>query len=348
MRHVWMFAFGPPSFSGNLDPLWGELTTMVGIELSYNNFQDSVPESFCNLTSLRILALDREPLHEMQSAQRLTALPDCLGTLPLVYFSVSTNLIDSFPSTFSSARGLRVLGMSNNKLTSLPDNFSTQLAGLAQLDLSFNPQLNDTVPSLQGWNNLTSLLLNDCAFSGELPPGAFDSMTSLTTIDISTNAISGPLPTFFGATSLKEAAFQFNAFSGPIPASWSALLTVTSLRLQHNQLSSPVSALGSLVLLQTLDLSWNNLTTDPSYGGDFGPMLAGMISQSLKQLRCDHNQLSGEWSGGWLTGVLNFGRVSLAHNRLQSLPADLLTSGVAEWDLSYNSQPHTAQHANAA
>ena len=220
VRHLWLFAYNGPTFSGALDPLWGQLTSLVGMELSYNNFQGDLSEAFCNLTSLRVLVLDREPIREMQSAQRITALPDCMGMLPLTYFSASTNLIGTFPSTFSSARGLRVLGMSNNKLARLPADFSTQLAGLVQLDLSFNPLLNVSVPSLQGWSNLTSLLLNDCAFNGELPAGVFDSMPSLATVDISNNnAIVGPLPSFIGAIALREAALQNNAFTGPIPQS---------------------------------------------------------------------------------------------------------------------------------
>ena len=336
---VYMFGENGPTFAGAVDPAWGNLTALVGLELSNNNFQGALPTELCSLTNLNVFGMDRESdgVH-VNVRQGITQLPECIGNLPLIFLSLSTNLVRNFPASLSSANGLRVLVLDHNNLQLLPTDFTTNLKGLYQLDITFNTALGGPPPSFKGWANVSFLQAHHCGFTGGLSGGndAFNDMSILTQFDISFNAITGALPIFEGCAMLQSIALNDNQFSGSIPVEWAALSTVTTVKVQNNAIIAPVRALGSMVSMTHLDISNNSLRLPASYNNDAGQFISDMAPNGINTMILDHNEIAGVWSGGLMSSARNVDTLSFAYNKVQKLPADMFTYGVAHWDASYN------------
>ncbi|CAM9600789.1 unnamed protein product [Ectocarpus sp. 4 AP-2014] len=86
-----------------------------------------------------------------------------------------------------------------------------------------------------------------------------DGTGRVTTLILSENNISGPIPPALGGmTALRMLRLDFNKLSGAIPPELGGLTALTRLDLDNNNLSGPIpSALGGLTALQMLNL-WNN------------------------------------------------------------------------------------------
>ena len=281
--------------------------------------------------------------------QGITSLPDCLGRVPLVWFSASNNIITSdIPSTLNAslaagAEGsLKALQLDGNLISRLPADFSSRFQGLTQLWLRSNP-ITGVFPSFKGFKNLQDvgtqrgLTIDHCELTGPMPADAFDGVALLATIDVSFNKITGPLPTMAVATptNLNKIVMNNNAFTGGVPNSWTTLTSVTEVHLQRNALTGPTSSLSGMLSVAILDASWNLIVNNP--GKNFGETLAAMCSNAIVDLNLEHNQLSGMWAGGMTPSLNKLTKINIAHNRLDMLPDDMYTmTTVTQWDVSYN------------
>ncbi|PNX72409.1 receptor-like protein kinase [Trifolium pratense] len=137
------------------------LSSLVTLDLSENNFTSQSPNSFFNLTK------------------------------DLTYLDLHwSNIHGEIPSSLLNLKKLRFLDLSSNQLQgSIPDGIG-QLPNIQHLDLSVN-QLKGSIPSTAG--NLSSLHYLDIGlnnFSGGLPnipPNAIQ-------VDLSYNSFSGSIP----------------------------------------------------------------------------------------------------------------------------------------------------------
>lgn len=212
------------SFS-NIPGAIGQLSELQYLSLEFNNFNTSIPREIGNLSKLETLDIS------YIDSFKQVIIPGELGRLKKLtsLFIVKSNLIGEIPETFSGLSALQVLDLSSNnlkgsipsylfewnKLTNLHleyNQFSgrlpmldanmelmgrnqemfSNLSGLQVLDLSGN-RLNGSIPSyLFHWKNLTSLLLGDNQFSGNLP--SITGNLRLRTLDLSSNQLSGHIP----------------------------------------------------------------------------------------------------------------------------------------------------------
>nr|QBB21101.1 brassinosteroid insensitive 1 BRI1-1 [Dimocarpus longan] len=207
----------------------------------------------------------------------------------LVHLDVSANNFSTVVPSFGDCLALEVLDISGNHFIG---DIWRALSGCEQLtflNVSRN-SFSGPVPVLSA-PNLQYLLLADNGFQGEIPlhlaaascpslvkldlssnnlsgmiPSSFSSCSSLESFDISSNQFSGELPiqTFLQMSSLKELALSFNFFTGGLPDSLANLTTLETLDLSSNNLSGPIPA---------------NLCQDPR--------------NSLKQLYLQNNLLTG-------------------------------------------------------
>ncbi|KAM3225328.1 hypothetical protein ACQJBY_058217 [Aegilops geniculata] len=157
---------------------------------------------------------------------------------------------------------LHTLNLTNTNLTgSIPAELG-RLARLRYLDLGYN-SLSDTIPSSVG--NLTKLqflVLSFNQLSGQIP-GEVRNMRSLRYFSLGTNSITGLMPNFsFDSTpSLTHVNINNNSLSGPIPSGIGSLLMLQVLDLTWNQLSGPVPpAIFNMSRIVELSLGINNLT----------------------------------------------------------------------------------------
>ncbi|CAH8350954.1 unnamed protein product [Eruca vesicaria subsp. sativa] len=148
-------------------------------------------------------------------------------------------------------RGLSLWGSLGNQLH--------HLRHLKNMDVSFNNLQGDIPFGLppnathinMAYNNLTQSLL----FSLPL-------MTSLVSLNLSHNSLSGPLANVFSGLQIKEMDLSFNNLTGDLPSSFGTLMNLNSLYLQHNRFT------GSIIYLADLPLTDLNIE-DNQFSGIF-------------------------------------------------------------------------------
>ncbi|KAK3211618.1 hypothetical protein Dsin_016324 [Dipteronia sinensis] len=207
----------------------------------------------------------------------------------LEFLDVSSNNFSLSVPSFGDCLSLEHLDISANNFSGEIWRAISGCEHMTFLNLSSN-SFSGPVPVLSA-SNLKYLLLADNGFQGEIPlhlagsscpslvkldlssnqlsgtiPSSFSSCSSLESFDISSNNFSGELPiqTLLKLSSLKELVLSFNSFTGALPNSLSNFTTVETLDLSSNNLSGPIPA---------------NLCQDPR--------------NSLKELFLQNNLLTG-------------------------------------------------------
>jgi len=141
--------------------------------------------------------------------------------------------------------------------------------------------------------------------------------TSVTGINLSSNQLSGSIPSTLGnLTNLQVLDLSGNQLGGSIPSSLDNLTNLRVLDLSGNQLGGPIpSLLGIRSNLQVLDLSGNQLS------GPIPPSLGNMTN--LQRLYLSANQLSGSIPSS-LGNLTNLQELVLSGNQLSgSIPLSL-------------------------
>lgn len=83
----------------------------------------------------------------------------------------------------------------------------------------------------------------------------FEGCGALESLDISQNSLSGPLPPLVGCASITSLNIHHCSFNGTIPFAWKTNLpSLVTLNAAHNEIVSPVAGIGSLTLLEEVDL----------------------------------------------------------------------------------------------
>jgi Leucine-rich repeat (LRR) protein len=147
---------------------------------------------------------------------------------------------------------------------------------------------------------LTELLLYSNNFTG-IVPREWAALAQLTTLDLSENKFSGPLPAAVVAMiELTDLRFDSNDFTGTVPSEWAALDQLTILYLSDNKLSGPLPASWkAMTLLTELRLDSNYFTgTVPSEWAELDQLTILYLSE---------NKLSGPLPASWaaMTALLD-------------------------------------------
>ena len=156
---------------------------------------------------------------------------------------------------------------------------------VAQIQLQANG-LTGTLPALiDSLTALTDLNLSHNALTGALPN--LGKMIALNNLDLSFNSFSGSLPSSLGnLTNLYFVDFSSNTFSGAIPSSLGNLQNLGSFAAANNTLTALPQSFFTLSNLFSLDLS-NNQIADSLRNSVYG-------LQSLSILNLSYNKFKGE------------------------------------------------------
>ncbi len=166
------------------------------------------------------------------------------------------------------------------------------------------------------WTTKTNWMVaaDECTWYGVICDAGH---TTVHTIDLRVNNLSGTLPASLGnLTSLFALLLFNNQLSGSIPGQLGSLTSLTQLQLFNNQLSGSIPAqLGNLTSLQFLILSSNHLS------GSIPAQLGNLTS--LQYLYLAGNQLSGSIPAQ-LGSLTSLQILSLSGNQLSgSIPPEL-------------------------
>ncbi|KAL3635709.1 hypothetical protein CASFOL_020256 [Castilleja foliolosa] len=303
-------------------------STMTSLDLSDNMLiNGSIPDSFCQMKSLRSLDL---------SKNRLSGnLPDCWGNFESLYTArLSSNQFSGdIPNSIGGAYNLLLFQLNNNSFTGQLPTTLKNCSRLILLDVGEN-KLSGKLPELyirQYQNLLTVLRLRNNEFYGIIP-SSYCHLYRLQIIDLAQNNLTGNIPhclgnfsgmvkgeainsTLMGASLsevMKGVMMEYttttiyvinldlssNHLVGEIPPEVTNLTGLIGLNLSHNHLRGGIpKKIGDMESLISLDLSSNNLS--------------GTIPESLSKLtflshlNLSHNNLSGRIPTGHQLQTLN-------------------------------------------
>ncbi|GKC89094.1 leucine-rich repeat protein [Tanacetum coccineum] len=227
-------------FRGTLNPSLQNLTSLsITIDLSYNNFStNSIPSWIASLKSLVSLNL---------------AICEFNGLVPAGLM----NMIS-----------LATLDLSNNQLTGIgtaANSPTKNICNLVEINLTWNKfdgkSLLEALTSLFECESskLESLRFASSGLSGRL--------SSLLSMYLPDNSISGPLPDSLGRlSSLEELDLSNNEINGSLPKSIGQLTKLMNLNIEHNFLSGVVTEghFANLTSLVTLRAEANMLRLEIS------------------------------------------------------------------------------------
>ncbi|XP_022717801.1 probable LRR receptor-like serine/threonine-protein kinase At3g47570 [Durio zibethinus] len=291
LRRLKYINFGNNNISGEIPSWFDSLTQLQSLFLYGNNFTGSMPPSIFNISSLQLLDLSDNNLSGSIPPNMFDRLPNLQGLY------LNRNLFSGrIPPSLFKCKELTILSLFRNHFEgSLPMEIGnlTKLRILHLRENNLEGTLPDQIGNLQ---NLETIILENNSFTGVIPPSIFNISTARF-ISLAFNRFSGQLPstTGLGLPNLRELSLALNELSGPIPISISNATQLILLQLPNNSFSGIIpDTLGNLRYLQRLDLSHNNLSSNPSSRElSFLPSLINC--KDLEQLTFDDNPLiSGE------------------------------------------------------
>ncbi|CAO2175845.1 unnamed protein product [Urochloa humidicola] len=226
---------------------------------------------------------------------------------------------------------LRVLDLSGNRLTALPNDLWELGASLRALNLSGNAIAGALPNNVGNFARLEALDISHNAFAGALPQ-ALGSIAGLQVLNASHNGFQGQVPSavIFGCGNLVAMDLSGNALDGDLP-DLSPLRSLAYLNLSGNQLGG--SVIGAFQeQVKSIDLGSNLFS-----GLNFS---SGYTGNALMYLDLSGNKLLGEFNIAG--GFRNLRHVNLAHNQLSN--ANLLVSMDEISGLEYLNLSSTGLH----
>ncbi|KAF3945553.1 hypothetical protein CMV_028085 [Castanea mollissima] len=343
------------NLGGAIPTSLGNLTKMIYLDLSYNNFNGLLPSSIFDLPNLSVL--------DLRHNQLVGPLPNHVSGLNLLIdLSLRSNFLNgTLPSWLFSLTSLVTLTLDHNQFIGEIGEFKYNNS-LDYLDLSYN-MLQGSIPSsISRLVNLTYLSLSSNNLQGSVP-SSISRLVNLTTLYLSSNNLSIMLDLEFlsNLNNLNALSFSYNNLLVSINNN----LTFTLPNLEELYLSScnisefPIflkvaTNLGYLDLsnnkihgqtpkwlgavgrnsLYFLDLSHNFLTSIDKIQGPF-PTLNSL---NLQYLFASNNNLTGEIPS-LICNASYLDVIDLSHNNFSgTIPKCLVHSNVLSvLDLRKNS-----------
>ncbi|CAN1168378.1 Receptor-like protein 6 [Linum perenne] len=286
------------------------------LDLSYNEFNTTIPAALANLTNLRYMDLSNADFFGKipASISQLTSLTSlnlscwvsCVKKLEISNLALLVQNLTQLTHLrldgvnlsaqgnewghvlSSSLLNLEELSLSTCSLSGPLDPSLSKLQSLSLLNLHHN-NFSSLIPdSLAELKNLTTLRMANCGLIGTFPKKIAQSLTLLEYLDLSNNQLQGPIPrSIFELSSLDTLSLSNNRFIGIIPTSICNASFLQVVDFSNNNLNDtiPSCLLKDLKKLSVLDLRGNMLT------GKIPDTF--QTSSALQTLDLSNNQLQG-------------------------------------------------------
>ncbi|KAL3500677.1 hypothetical protein ACH5RR_039770 [Cinchona calisaya] len=265
------------------------ISTLEIIGFTFNNLTGTLPADLCHhLPNLKEIYLSFNQIH----GQIPSSLSQCsrLEELELA----ANNLQGVIPREIGNLRNLKVFNIGRNQITgSIPKEIGN-LTGLTFLGFSYN-SLTGVIPeeicNLHKLEELYSIFNN---LHGSIPIGIFN-LSKLSVLSLGFNYFTGDLPSNIGRLlpDLEKFFIPLNNIGGVLPASIVNCSKLTLLVVASNQFTGSIpNNIGNLELLESINLSGNYLTSDPT-SSELEFLSSLTKCKYLKTLDMSNNPLNG-------------------------------------------------------
>ncbi|XWS09509.1 hypothetical protein CRYUN_Cryun40dG0090600 [Craigia yunnanensis] len=298
--------FSENYLSGSLPDSMQRLGSCTSISLRGNSFRGQVPDWIGELTGLESLDL---------SANHFSGgVPFSLGNLQLLReLNLSMNqFTGALPESMANCFNLLALDVSQNLLTGNVPFWmfkmgvkSALVSGNKLIGSMESPLLASRVPSYQG---LQVLDLSSNALSGEIPSN-LGVLSSLVFFNMSKNHLFGSIPAGIGELKTTEVIdLSDNMLNGSIPSEIGGAFSLKELRLQRNFLFGKIpTQIVNCSSLTTLILSQNNIS------GSVPPSISNL--SNLQYVDLSLNDLTGSLPKE-LANLSQLMSFNISHNHL--------------------------------
>ncbi|CAH9133049.1 unnamed protein product [Cuscuta epithymum] len=316
--------------------------TTVLLDLSFNELEGPIPQSFFNMTAMYL---------SHNNFTELNSLCDIKGpkaAIALHHLDISINqLSGTLPDCWSSLSSLVVLNLANNHNLSgsLPTSIGS-MASLWALHLDFNSFTGVLPSSIKNCSKLLSLQLGHNNLFGPIPDWVGENLTQLAVLGLGSNHFSASVPTSLCHLQfLQLLDLSMNILSGNLPKCLLNLTQMTVIRGGSPTISHKISVFldastfagdipisqvdkidtvwkgvvsefdSILGLLKSIDLSSNVLT------GEIPSEITSLVG--LRSLNLSQNNLSGQIPLR-IGNLANLEALDLSNNHLSgSIPQSL-------------------------
>ncbi|CAN1168377.1 Receptor-like protein 7 [Linum perenne] len=301
------------------------------LDLSYNEFNTTIPAALANLTNLRYMDLSNADFFG-----KIPASISQLTSLTSLNLSCWVSCVKKLEISNLALLVQNLTQLTHLRLDGPLDPSLSKLQSLSLLNLHHN-NFSSLIPdSLAELKNLTTLRMANCGLIGTFPKKIAQSLTLLEYLDLSNNQLQGPIPrSIFELSSLDTLSLSSNRFSGSVQTFNNQHSVLSFLSLSNNRFIGIIpTSICNASFLQVVDFSNNNLNdTIPScLLKDLkklsvldlrGNMLTGKIpdtfqtSSALQTLDLSNNQLQGTFSKKIAQSLTLLETLDLSNNQLQ-------------------------------
>ncbi|KAJ0970241.1 hypothetical protein J5N97_023118 [Dioscorea zingiberensis] len=283
------------------------VTSLVSLDLSNNQFYSLLPNWLFNMTSLKHLNLR---LNQFQGS-----IPDGFAKMSsLEVIQLGKNeLVGSIPPTIGMLCNLRTLDLSSNNISGDTASLVEISAGCAGRSLEvLNLRNNNLTGNLSDW---------------------LSKFERLDTLDLGHNSVYGSIPATIGKlSSLRYLMLNHNGLNGTLPESMGQLSELILLDLSFNSLDGVVSDahFANLSKLEQLSLASTSLSISMSSSW-LPPFQLKLIGLRLCKV--------GPKFPTWLQTQKDYGVLDLSNTKIEDVTPDWLwnlSSKILMLDLSYN------------
>jgi Leucine-rich repeat (LRR) protein len=315
-------------FGGLIPKELGKLVNLTTLNLGDNNFTGGLPPELVNLSSLS--------LADFGGINLIGEIPPWLGNMPSLTMLLLRNneLVGSIPSSIGQLVNLTWIDFSNNSLTGpIPDSFGS-LTNLLDLTLAYNGLTGQIPASLsETTTSIETLFIYNNNMSGPVPRDLGRYMPNLTRIALTSNFFTGTLPDgLCEGGNLQYLSVNNNTLGGAIPLSLASCPSLVRVRFDSNQFTSIPDGFGRNSSLGILWAARNQLA---------GELPRGLgVNSQLSDLDFSENQLTGSISILEFPQLAqNLSSLKLGHNNFTGEIPDAMGFCTLLFlvDLSYNS-----------
>jgi Leucine-rich repeat (LRR) protein len=216
------------------DAFFSNLTSLIELDLAYNQIDSTIPETIGNMIELRNLALNSNYFR--------SSIPAAIGrliNLDSIDLSYNNDITGSFPSELFAMRNLTNILFTTMGLSgTLPDNF-TALPSLKSINIAYNHFFGYLPASIGNCSQLVNFELLDNLFDGTIPR-SFEGLHRMVAFYFEANSFTGSLDPLIGMHALTLSQGNVNFFNGTIDQVFNHLNHTNEFDLANNLFTGPL------------------------------------------------------------------------------------------------------------